>query len=102
MGKIDSSFVKDAEQYILDLFKKELPDGLYYHTADHTRFVVNAVDRIGKASGLDEHALNVARVAGWFHDAGYVRSTDDHETESRKMATEFLRLKGVDESQMKS
>lgn len=101
MGKIDASFVKDAEQHVRGLFIKELPEGLYYHTADHTSFVVNAIDRIGQDSGLDEHALNVARVAGWFHDAGYVRSTDDHETESRKIAEDFLRSKGVDEEDVK-
>ena len=36
----------------------------------------------------------VLLVAAWFHDAGYIEGYQDHESESVKIATAFLKEKG--------
>jgi len=100
MGKIDEKTVIESGNYMVGLFRKELPDNLTYHTTDHTRFVVNGVERIGKEEGLDDHDLNISKVAAWFHDAGYAFNTDDHESESKKIAKAYLQTLNIDDDEI--
>ena len=95
MTKIDKSLLQECELFVTELYSKELPKGLVYHSADHSRYVVSAVEEIGKAEGLSEEELNLAMISGWFHDVGYCMSMDDHETESVKIAVKFLKDKDV-------
>ena len=83
------------------LFKNDLREELTYHSLGHTRFVVAGVDLIGWEEGVDEHATSIARVAAWFHDAGYAYTTDDHETKSIEIATKFLRDHSIDENDIR-
>jgi predicted metal-dependent HD superfamily phosphohydrolase len=97
MAKIDANTLKEAEKHVLKLLSTDLPEGMYYHSPDHTRFVVQAVETIGKETGLEEHEMNIARMAAWFHDVGYVYSQDDHESESIRLAESFLNDKNIDD-----
>lgn len=101
MGKIDSGTLKEAAHFIEELLKVELPDGMFYHSVDHTKFVVQAAETIGKNTGLDQDQLNLVMLAAWFHDAGYVKSAKDHETESKKLAEQFLTDQQIDSGQIR-
>lgn len=101
MAKIDANTVKETEKHVLELLSTKLPEGMFYHSPDHTRFVVQAVETIGKATGLPEHEMNIARIAAWFHDVGYVNSQDDHESESMRLAGAFLKDKKIDDQDVK-
>jgi len=101
MTKIDKSLLQESEQFVTKLLSKEIPEGLVYHTEDHSRYVVAAIKEIGKEEGLSEEELTLTMICGWFHDAGYSRSLDDHEAESVKIAVEFLENKGVADSYIK-
>lgn len=100
MGKINASILGEAEQFVVNILTTDLPDGMFYHSVDHTRFVVKAVETIGKESGLSQHELEIVKIAAWFHDVGYVASVDDHETESIRLAKEFLGSQHVDLSEI--
>lgn len=100
MAKIDLSTGKAVENHVSGLFRDKHPEGLSYHSIDHTMFVVKATEKIGKETGLDQHDLQVAKVAAWFHDVGYLYTTDDHESESKKKAGEFLKSLGVDDDEV--
>lgn len=95
MGRVDKSMEKEIEQIVTDLFREKYPESLSYHSIDHTIFVVRHVEKIGKESGLNDHEMAIAKVAAWFHDVGYLYSTNDHETESKKQANSILTAKGV-------
>ena len=98
MGKIEASAVRKVAEYITGMFKEHIPPELTYHSLEHTRYVVKAVDRIGAEEGLDAHTLQIAQVSAWMHDIGYAFSTEDHESESKRIAVEFLTSIGVDEA----
>lgn len=101
MTNINNSLLQESEQYVTGLLSKGLHEGLVYHTDEHSRYVVAAVEEIGKEEGLSEEELILAKIAAWFHDVGYCQSLDDHETESVKIAVEFLKNKGVPEKDIK-
>jgi predicted metal-dependent HD superfamily phosphohydrolase len=90
--------VQEAEDYVSNLLSDELPESYSFHNMDHARYVVKSAEYIGKECGLTEQDLNVLKIAAWFHDVGYIRSSEDHEEESALMAADFLSAKGVDTS----
>lgn len=90
MKKIDAVLLKKAEEFICHKLNSELPENMVYHTSAHARYVVKAVQHVGKVSGLNEGELNCVKLCAWFHDVGYVDSYNDHETKSAKIAEEFL------------
>ncbi|OYQ37338.1 phosphohydrolase [Flavobacterium cyanobacteriorum] len=86
--------VKEAENYVYNLFKDKLSSEYIYHNYNHTLRVVNDVKKILAAEGVkgdDEEAL---LLAAWFHDVAYVEGNEGHEARSATMAAEFLHLQG--------
>ena len=98
MKKIDLSIIKDAENYVADLFDNKLSSNCLFHTKKHTIDVVNNAEVIGKYCKLCENCLIVLHIAALFHDVGYIESYEDHEKESTVYASNFLRSKNIDES----
>ncbi|WP_035086099.1 Pycsar system effector family protein [Aquimarina latercula] len=82
-----------AEDYIFNLFKDNLSKIFLYHNFLHTQRVVNSVKEICEHINIDEEDKEVVLISAWFHDAGYVRGTKNHEEESIKIFEIFL--KGV-------
>jgi predicted metal-dependent HD superfamily phosphohydrolase len=99
MIKIDQTILDDAENFAGDLLSV-LPEEMTYHTIEHTKSVVKAVELIGLQSGLNEDELYTAKVCAWFHDVGYLESPADHEEESAKAAEDFLKTHNVDEDEI--
>ena len=93
--QINSELVKTVEEYITHLLSVELPEIYTYHNLDHTRYVVESAEYIGRNSGLSEQDMNLLKISAWFHDAGYTKDRDDHEEEGARLAAEFLSSKGI-------
>jgi len=89
--------INEVQTYVSKLFNGQLPEELSYHDLDHTQYVAGQARIIGKESGLTEAEQDIAETAAWFHDIGFLSSTEDHETESQKMASEYLSSNGVPE-----
>jgi predicted metal-dependent HD superfamily phosphohydrolase len=81
-----------------DKLSNNVSNDLHYHNLAHTQEVVKAALEIGKASGLGDRELEILQVAAWFHDSGFTKGCDDHENESIKIASEFLKLHKADKS----
>ncbi len=92
MANINTLEVKD---FITNLFKEKLPENLSYHDLDHTQYVADQARIIGQESGLTDEELDIVLTAAWFHDIGFIFSTEDHESESQKIAREYLSSKAV-------
>lgn len=101
MANIDQNLLQETEQYVVDLLKKKLPEGVLYHSEDHARRVATAVEEIGKAEGLSEEELILAKIGAWMHDIGFTESYHDHETTSAKIASAFLKGKGIEKDKIK-
>jgi len=98
MEKINN---QEVETYIEDLFKEKIPENLSYHNLEHTRYVVEQSILIGNESNLSAEDLEIVVTAAWFHDSGFAVSTEEHEKEGQKIASEFLLSKNVDDITLK-
>ena len=97
MDKISIDLVQEADNYMRKLLEDKLSESIVFHTIDHARYVADSAEIIGKNSGLKEEEINLVKLCGLFHDAGYVIGPENHEVESTRIAAEFLASKGFDE-----
>ena len=98
MDKINDGLVQAAGSFVSNLLADSLPDSIKFHTIDHAKYVVDSSEFIGRNSGLSDDELNVVKLCAWFHDAGYIISPENHETEGARIAAEFLTAKGIDDN----
>ncbi len=86
----NNTVVKDAEEYIFNLFKEKLPSDYVYHNYNHTIETVKACKKLSKSYNLTNRDYEVLMLAAWFHDTGYITTYDNHEEESVKFMKEYL------------
>ena len=89
-----------VKQFVLAKLEKELPENLYYHGPHHTRDVLQAAERIGRAEGLDPEELMLVKMAALLHDAGFLNKYWSNEPEGVKFAREILPSYGFTDSQI--
>ena len=92
-----SDILEKADKHVFNLFKEKQQGWQLYHNYDHSKFVVDAAEEIGKASGLNERELEQAILAAWLHDTGYIEAREGHEEVSISIAKEFLTNAGYDQ-----
>lgn len=97
-----SDIVTEAGERVTELLAEGLDEKFTFHNIDHTIEVVENARLIGEETGLSAEDLEATLIAAWFHDAGFVRSYGDHETESQKLARAFLEEKGYAEERIKT
>jgi uncharacterized protein len=80
-----------AKKYVLDRLEHDLPPGLTYHCLGHTRNeVVPAADRLAGLEKVsdDDHLLLLT--GAYFHDLGFIRQRQGHESVSIQLAEQTL------------
>ncbi len=82
--------VRETKQYVNTVFTEEVSDDLYFHDLVNAEQVVAASAEIAEATELNEEDTELVLIAAWLHDIGYVKSYQDHEARSKKLAGEFL------------
>lgn len=83
--------LKISEDYAKNLLKDKLSSAYTYHNLDHTIQVVDKIKILAKEENISPEDTENLLLAGWFHDLGYVDNADNHEEESRKIASDFLK-----------
>lgn len=78
------------ERDILGRLDNDLDPALKYHTARHTRDVMESTLRLAKAENISEAETHLLRVAALMHDVGFLRSFEDHEKHGADLAREIL------------
>ncbi len=91
------NLIKEAEKFTIEFFEANIPESFAYHSIEHTRFVVKMVEKIAIAEGVDDLRRSIVLIAAWFHDIGYAVSYNNHEEESIKIVSKFLREKNAEE-----
>ncbi len=90
--------LKIVDEYIRDLFRDELPQGIKYHDGDHTlhptKGVVAAANSIALSEKISEHDRELLITAAYFHDSGYIRAYGKNEPIAARMAGRILKLIG--------
>jgi uncharacterized protein len=88
---LDTRIFDQAFQYAAKRMVHDLPEGLYYHSLEHTRDdVIPALNYLSAAEGIDGESVYLLRTAAWFHDIGFVEQRIDHETISCRIASDVL------------
>jgi len=91
-----SDILKITQEFVLNLFKEKLPSTFLYHNYTHTECVCKGVDEIIENTTLSEDEGLSLKLAALLHDTGYTKTIKGHEDESVKIASDFLKEKGVD------
>ncbi|CAA9202659.1 hypothetical protein FLA105534_04195 [Flavobacterium bizetiae] len=87
------NLIEQSEDFVSNLLKDKLSNLYSYHNFNHTLTVVNAVKELCKKEDVKGDEKEMLLVAAWFHDTGYIVGYENHEAESVKIATTFLKEK---------
>ena len=83
------SIEKQSKKKIRTLFEQADTSTLFYHNIHHTVEVVNLIDLM--SSDLCKTDACLLRIAGWFHDVGYLYTYQNHEDRGMHFAHDYLR-----------
>ena len=80
-----------ARDYVLDRLEHELSPGLTYHCLGHTQNeVVPAADRLATLEKVGDEDHLLLLTGAYFHDLGFIRQRQDHESISIQLAEQTL------------
>ena len=85
------NLMQKSEDFVSNLLKDKLSNLYSYHNFSHTFTVVNAVKELCKKEDVSDNEKEMLLVAAWFHDTGYIEGFENHEEESVKIASKFLK-----------
>lgn len=83
---------------IIERLGKNLPEHLYYHSPQHTERVLKAAEFIAKKEKIKGHELLLIKLAALYHDYGFVNTYANHEEEGCRIASEELKVLGIENS----
>ena len=89
------NLIIDAEKYVISYLNKNLDSKFVYHNIAHTQRVVEKIKELIEDSDLNEDEKLELLIAAWFHDTGFTRTIENHEDESIKIASSFLKSQMV-------
>ncbi|CAD0008442.1 Pycsar system effector family protein [Flavobacterium chungangense] len=95
------NLIEQSEDFISNLLKDKLSNLYTYHNFSHTQSVVNATKELCEKEKVNTNERELLLIAAWFHDAGYTKGYENHENESVKIASEFLKEKNQSEDFIK-
>ncbi|MFH6999860.1 Pycsar system effector family protein [Flavobacterium sp. FlaQc-57] len=87
------NLIEQSEDFVSNLLKDKLSNLYSYHNFNHTLTVVNAVKELCKKEEVSADEKEILLIAAWFHDTGYITGYENHEKESVKIASAFLKEK---------
>ncbi len=89
------SILKATEAYVVNYLNDNLESKFVYHNLAHTQRVVEKLKEIIEVGELTDQEKFKLITAAWFHDTGFSKKIDNHEEESTKIASEFLKTQNV-------
>lgn len=72
------------------MLKSELPSYYYYHNYEHTLYVLDKVQLIGRYEKCTDEEIHLLCIAALWHDTGYIKKYHGHEEESCNLAKLYL------------
>ncbi|CAA0223394.1 conserved membrane hypothetical protein [Tenacibaculum maritimum] len=90
-----------AETYVIEFLNEGLKKSFIYHNIAHTQRVVEKAEELLKEENIEEITKENVLLAAWFHDVGYVEKEAGHEEESIRIATTFLKEKGIEATRIR-
>ena len=85
-----------AQEFITDHYRNHINPSFVFHNLTHTQEVVAACEEMAEFYQLHDDDRFALSIAAWFHDSGYSKGVaKDHESESIRLATNFLQQANV-------
>ncbi|TRO65531.1 HD domain-containing protein [Christiangramia sabulilitoris] len=81
--------------------ENDLPYYLYYHCPAHTKSVIDRCEFLAQLEKISEQETYLVKIAGLYHDAGFLIGRKDHETKSCELATAELPEYGFTKAEIK-
>lgn len=81
--------------------ENSLPSWLYYHSPDHTKYVLKQAIHIAEIENISNDDLYLLKVAALYHDSGFLISPKNHEKVGCQIAGKDLKEYGLDAQQIK-
>jgi len=75
---------------VMQVLEMELPDHLVYHNLDHTKYVLDKSILIAQHEGIFGHDLTLVKIAALYHDIGFIKKRENHESISCSIAKDDL------------
>lgn len=86
---------------VMSKLENSLPSWLYYHSMDHTKYVLKQVIIIAEKENISDEDLYLLKVAALYHDSGFLISPKNHEKVSCQIAGKDLQEYNLDGHQIK-
>ncbi len=83
-------WMEDAQAYVLELYNKKYDPRLVYHNYHFTNALVEQVEVLTDAEQLIPEKQEIALLAAWFANVGYLFDYQDYIHYSKLMAEKFL------------
>ena len=81
---------EQAYRFLIVKLEQELPVHLTYHNAKHTKDVIEVAKHLCETEKINREQKELLLTAALFHDAGFLKSHNNHEEHSCAMAREIL------------
>lgn len=79
-----------AKAIILEQLEKGLSEQLTYHSVHHTLDVLRVAEELCQYERISPHATQLVKTAALFHDSGFLKSNEQHEWHSCRIAEDLL------------
>ncbi|MDR3575242.1 MAG: HD domain-containing protein [Anaerolineaceae bacterium] len=90
-----------ARNYVLDRLKNEISSNLTYHNLGHTESeVVPAAERMAITEKVNDEDHLLLLTGAYYHDLGFIRQRQDHESISIQLAEQSLPGFGYSDAQV--
>lgn len=88
----ENALVQAAQQFVLEQFNEQHDARLVYHNYYQTNALVERVGIIGAEEQTEDTALEIAILAAWFLNIGYLEDPKKPISKSIQQATRFLEI----------
>lgn len=87
----------ETEKFVTQLLNNHLDNKFVYHNLAHTQRVVEKGTELAELAELNDIEKEHLLLCAWLHDTGYTKTIEDHEDESIKIASSFLKKQGYND-----
>ena len=95
-----SALIVDIEKFVFKLLNTYLDTKYVYHNLAHTQRVVEKTNELSENLEVSKIDSENLEIAAWFHDTGFIKGAANHEEESVKIASKFLKEKKFSEKRI--
>lgn len=85
---------------VISKLENNLPSWLYYHSTEHTKYVLEQAIFIAEKEKVEKNDLSLLKIAALYHDTGFIIDRDGHEAISCKIAAQELKEYGLDSEEI--